>query len=289
MTQWMMGVVATAGLTTALVACADTVEAIDSCAKRPSAKGCKSDKASSPETTYASTTPIANTPPPPPAVPDAGAPKPPDAAVVGPKPKVPPMSSACRDLSACCAKVKDTLEKAACTAIAVQQQGSLCANAVIAYQVFGGCGHSGFSLPDIFNADKSRNTSKDCTYLNNACIADASQCDAAYTCNGVSSGGTDTTPTDPCETAADPYCCYYPNDEYCFVGPPDPCSNASDPWCCRNPNDSSCFMGPPDPCANAFDPFCCRNPNDSSCFVGPPPPPPYDPCIDDPCSCGFCP
>jgi len=189
-------------------------------------------------------------------------------AAAPPKPKLPPADRACQDLARCCSQVKNPIEKAACLGVVTATGSGVCANALIAYQVVGGCGHKGLSLPDIFNSNGSRNTSKDCTYLEHACLDDPSQCDAAYQCNGVSPGGTDTTTTDDqCANAADQYCCLYPNEFDCLESS-DPCANAPDPYCCKNPNSFDC-SGSPDPCASAPDPYCCQYPNSFDCAGSP--------------------
>lgn len=69
----------------------------------------------------------------------------------------------------CCQQVYDAIERAACTAIGATAGASTCANAMIAYQVFGGCAHQSSFLPDIFNSDGSYNDSRDCYYLEQAC------------------------------------------------------------------------------------------------------------------------
>lgn len=183
------------GLATAatLSACAaDVPTPSDPCVKNPKGKGCAAPATSA--STY-QTAPVTSVPPP--AAIDAGTdarPHKPDAG----GPLVPPANAACTDLLRCCGKVKDSLERAACMGIGYKASPDTCANAVIAYQVFGGCGHDPFSLPDIFNSDGTTNESKDCTYLEEACIRDATQCDAAYACDGTTYSGDSPTPTDPC-------------------------------------------------------------------------------------------
>jgi hypothetical protein len=226
------------GLTTALVACSSVDKPADPCADNPKAKGCKKTTTADPATS-ASTyqTPPATSPPTPPAAPqDAG----PDARPHKPdggSANVPPANTACLDLVRCCARVQDTIERAACLAIGYNASASTCANSIIAYQVFGGCGHDPFSMPDIFNSDGSQNTSKDCTYLEQACVNDPTQCDAAYQCNGATLGS-DTSTSDECTYASDPYCCRYPDDYYCNGSSGvDACDNSNDPYCCRHPDD----------------------------------------------------
>lgn len=266
-TSRVFAVVASLSVMGVLAACSEHVEAKDPCASNPNAKGCKktSDAPASAASTYVQPTPNTPTPPTPPTA-DAGRDGAADAAAPT-KPNVPPVSTACRDLARCCGQVKDTLERAACVALTVNQDSGKCANAMIAYQVFGGCGHSPLSLPDIFNSDKTPNQSKDCSYLERACADDPSQCDAAYQCDGVDVPGTETTPTDYCDTQPDPYCCRYPNDFDCGGSPPpsssDPCDSAPDPYCCKYPNNFDC--GGSDGCDSAPDPYCCRNPSDIDC------------------------
>jgi hypothetical protein len=265
-------------ITTFLIACSDSVEKPDTCGSNPGKKGCK--KSDSTSSTANQMTGPAVAPPlpvaPPTVPPDAGRP---DAGASRPKPTVPPINAACIDLSRCCGQVRDTIEKASCVAIASQQQASLCANAMIAYQVFGGCGHSGSVIPDIFNPDRSLNSAKDCTYLKRACMQDPTACDAAYRCNGASPGGTNPGgSSDPCASAADQECCRYPNTFDCGGGmgstpPVDPCDSQPDPWCCKYPNTFEC--GGFDPCASAADPNCCRNPNSFDCGG-------FDPCASAP-------
>ena len=225
------------GLTTALVACSSADKPSDPCADNPNAKGCKkAATAAAQPATSASTYQTQPVPTPPTPAYDAGPdarPHKPDGGAAN----VPPANTACLDLVRCCSRVQDTIERAACLAVGYNAGPSTCANAIIAYQVFGGCGHDPVSMPDIFNSDGSQNTTKDCSYLEQACIDDPTQCDAAYQCNGASLGS-DTSTTDECSNAPDPYCCRYPNDFDCSGSSGvDACDNSSDPYCCRHPED----------------------------------------------------
>ncbi|MFO0668560.1 MAG: hypothetical protein U0235_02885 [Polyangiaceae bacterium] len=260
----------------AVVACAPDVP-------QPEPRATKTTTVAPPPASSAETS-LGALPPPVVAVPDAGAPK--ADAAAPPKPNLPPANFACQDLTRCCAQVRNPIEKAGCLAI-VSQGAGVCANALIAFQVAGGCGRKGSSLLDIFNSDGSLNASKDCTYLERACLQDPTQCDAAYRCNGVTAGGRSTNPGDACSTAVDPYCCRYPSDIACMQ-PTDPCASAVDPYCCRYPNDFDCG-GSPDPCATAADRYCCEWPSAVGCSGSTSSDPcDYDPdpaCCRDPNAC----
>jgi hypothetical protein len=186
------------GLATALVACAGDPTPVDPCDRNPKAKGCGGGSAAPATTASTYVSPVIPNTPPPSAF-DAGPdarPHKPDAGSV-----VPPAAVACTDLLRCCANVKDTIERAACLGIGYNASPDTCANAIIAYQVFGGCGHDPVSLPDIFNSDGTENTSNDCTYLEQACQRDPSQCDAAYACDGTTysdPSGYEPPAEDPC-------------------------------------------------------------------------------------------
>ena len=268
----------------AAAACSPSVskEAPD-CVATPKAKGCARPAAASDDAGVAAV--LTSAPQPLPGA-DGGGDAGGDGAAAAPhKPTVPPPNVACQDLTRCCAKVADTVERAACVGIAVSQSASTCANAIIAYQVFGGCSHAGSVLPDIFGPDKTPRADKSCEYLERACIQNPASCDAAYVCNGATIG-TASSPRDPCASASDPYCCRYPNGFDCGGSPPpaaaDVCASAPDPYCCRYPNGFDCG-GSPDPCASAPDPECCRYPNSFDCGGTP------DPCASapDPYCCRY--
>lgn len=237
--------------TAALVACSS--EAIDPCTVNPKAKACQ--PSSTTPATTASTYTTASVPTP--TVYDAGVIHKPDAGDAGPT--VPEANVACQDLLRCCSYVRDTVERGACLAVGYKASANSCANAIIAYQAFGGCSHDSLSIPDIFNSDGSYNSSKDCTYLERACVNDPSQCDAAYQCDGVSVGtkSDNSTSSDPCATATDPYCCRYPNDYECSDNPLGTDNSGS--------SSSSSSTDTSDPCAGASDHYCCMYPNQPDC------------------------
>src|SRR5678810_781370 len=144
-----IGAAVCTALTIALVACSsvDGGNHAPDCKAHPNAAACQKGNAAAPAaSTGASLLPAvdAAVPVPPVLRPDAG----PDGSVVGPKPPIPQPNVACRDLLACCNKVRDTIERAACVAVGYKAESSTCANAIIAYQVFGGCGHTSLGLPD---------------------------------------------------------------------------------------------------------------------------------------------
>lgn len=267
------------GFVGVIAACSDHVEKADVCAGNPKAKGCKqtSDAGASSATTYGQPDAGNGMPATPPTANDGGK----KADGGGSKtPSVPPASTACLELTKCCAKVKDTVERAACAGIAINQDSGVCANAIVAYQVFGGCGHSPLSLPDIYNSDKTPSSSKNCDYLKRACANDPSRCDAALTCGGADVPGTATptsTSTDPCAGNADEWCCRYPDDEGCSGSPGaiDACANVTqDRYCCEFPNDFDCGGSPP--------------PTDDPPTDPPPEDPSTDPPPDDPGDPGEC-
>ncbi|MBK6697377.1 MAG: hypothetical protein IPG50_35080 [Myxococcales bacterium] len=213
----------------AFIACSD-VPNPTTCRDDPNMARCKKATPSMAEPSSGASTMAAQPPPQLPAVPDAGPrPRKPDA---GP-PALPPSTMACSDLLRCCMRVSDIIERAACLAIGYAKSVDQCANAVIAYQVFGGCNHDPFSLPDIFNSDGSRNEARDCAYLQDMCDR-YGQCDAYNQCIGIQSpsggfGGWGS------ESGGDPY------------GPPSPCDGyprgSQDRECCVDPYSYAC-MGP---------------------------------------------
>lgn len=174
------------GLTTALVACSSADKPSDPCAENPKAKGCGKAATAQPATsasTYEQTPVTAQPPPVTAAKPDAGAPHKPDGGSIRPPEKP---NTACLELSRCCSKVQDTIERALCVGIAYKASPSTCADAIIGYQIAGGCGHDPFSMPDFLQDDG--NTSNDCDRLWSYCEnepggADSPMC-LEYTQNG---------------------------------------------------------------------------------------------------------
>lgn len=215
------------GLFSALVACSgsEDVHARD-CSDTPNAKGCKKASSSSSAEPLATAAPTTTVAPPLTAPPrDAGTDAPklkPD----GGAPAIPRPDVACTDLLRCCARVQDTIERAACYGIGYNSSSGSCANAIIAYQVFGGCSHDPFELPDIFNPDGTVNEEKDCSYLTTTC--DEFGCSQSYQCDGTYVGGGGSGTTDYCEGLSNVddscgrneyYCCQYGGDYYCGSDP----------------------------------------------------------------------
>jgi hypothetical protein len=214
------------GLIGALVACgsSDGGDHAPDCAKHPTAKGCKSAATSSTGTTMTQVPPATVPPPavvPPDAGVDAARPRKPD----GGTPQIPQPDFACRDLLNCCGHVRDTIERAACYGVGYNASSSTCANAIIAYQVFGGCSHPEFELPDIFNSDGTTNDSKSCTYLEQVCY-ETGDCAGYDQCNGVAlpSSGGGPTGGSQCASSSDVpdscgrsdyLCCLYNEAFYC--------------------------------------------------------------------------
>lgn len=174
------------GLTTALVACSSADKPSDPCAENPKAKGCGKSAAAAPATTATPyEQPATTTTPPvqPAAKPDAGPPHKPDGGSIKPPEKP---NTACLELSRCCSKVQDTIERALCVGIAYKASPSTCADAIIGYQIAGGCGHDPFSMPDFLTDDG--NSANDCDRLWSYCEnepggADSPMC-LEYTKNG---------------------------------------------------------------------------------------------------------
>ena len=215
----------------AAAACSPSVskEAPD-CVATPKAKGCARPAAASDDAGVAAV--LTSAPQPLPGA-DGGGDAGGDGAAAAPhKPTVPPPNVACQDLTRCCAKVADTVERAACVGIAVSQSASTCANAIIAYQVFGGCGHASFEMPDIFNSDGTENQSKSCEYLLNQCNSGGdcsgydNQCGTWGTGGG---GGGYEPPLDPCEGKS-PYPNSQGGNEYdcCIFNDYETCAGVSD-------------------------------------------------------------
>jgi hypothetical protein len=253
-------VVAPALLASLIAACSGTVEAHHSCGDRPCKEKPKSSMAAEVAAPLPPPLPVPVVPP----VRDAGVDRPafkPD----GGRTVVPPPNLACQDLMRCCGRVRNTVERAACVAMSSQGEPGTCANAVIAYQMVGGCSHSEFERPDIFDGSYNPNPAMNCAYLMDACTYDPSQCAAAYDCQGADvpgSSGYD----DPCDYAGDPYCCRYPDSLECMPSS-DPCATADDAYCCRNPTSRDCTDTPStDPCEYDPNPYCCRTPWASGCW-----------------------
>ena len=227
-------IVAAVGLVSALVACSSTDgKGPTDCSETPKAKGCtKVAPPASTQETQAS--PVAQTPPPA-IVPqsdagsDAARPHKPDGGAT----VLPEANVACTDLLRCCSRVRDTIERAACYGIGYKSSASSCANAIIAYQVFGGCSHSPFEMPDIFNSDGTENQSKSCEYLLNQCNSGGdcsgydNQCGTWGT--GGGGGGGYEPPVDPCEGKS-PYPNAQGGNEYdcCIFNDYETCAGVSD-------------------------------------------------------------
>ncbi|MBK6692999.1 MAG: hypothetical protein IPG50_12485 [Myxococcales bacterium] len=252
------------------VACGDAQPS--PCEKFPNAAACRPKNAATgsfveagaPITVYA-------TPPTAVVAADAGAAR--DAAVAmkpdGGRPQVPPAQQACGDLGRCCSKIKSTIEKAACMAVAYGGKPSTCATAVIGYQLLG-CGHSPFSLPTGGSSGGTQDDDGDGTpdFVDPDSEADVTLEDycASYpsdeVCTDVTTGGAGAYDSDPCVQFPNNFECQEPStDPFAgdpdFVGPPDPFGppDPTDPFGPPDPTDP---FGPPDP----FDPFDPSDPSD---------------------------
>lgn len=223
------------GLLTALVACSSAeLPKEKDCSETPKAKGCKQTAAQTAAAPVETPLTTAPTPVGAPLGVDAGYDsgiRKPDGGVPG----VPTADVACRDLLNCCGRVQDTIERAACFGIGYAASSGSCANAIIAYQVAGGCGHNPFDLPDIFNPDGTVNGEKDCYYLEQSCW-NYGDC-YGYENSGCNIQSTGTTPpaggycsgldTTQDSCGRSPYmCCEYgdfycePFGSYCYLPEP---------------------------------------------------------------------
>lgn len=218
------------------VACSPSVEMPETTCKTAKCKAAAA-AAAAPASAAPQTLPAVA--PPIPAVFDAGVDAAPLVTPAGAKPRVPPPNFACRDLTRCCSRIRSGIEKAACMAVAIAAKPSVCATAVIGYQILG-CGHAPFQFGQ--NDD-----------------------DGDGTPDFVDTEG-DT------DYSLDDYCAYYPGDEVCTSGGSS--GYDSDP-CMTNPNGYECTQDP----WGASDPNFGYDPSYDPYGTGDPynPGPSYDP------------
>jgi hypothetical protein len=174
----------------------------------------------------------------------------------GGRPVVPPANTACRDLGACCNRIQSTVERAACVAVVVASKPSVCATAIIGYQVLG-CNHTPFSLgsfginPDDQNGDGVPNwvdpqTPSTETYnLEDYCRDHPEE---VWSCGG----SYDACGLDPSNCQGhDTYCAAHPSDELECGAAPGP-----EDYCTQHPEDVL-YCGSP-----STDDYCTLHPED---------------------------